>query len=81
MKFHYALDQLISVTDPKNLQTTYTYNALGDLKQQGSPDTGTTINTFDSGGNLKTSKDARNKTTTYTYDAANRVCSGACVNI
>jgi RHS repeat-associated protein len=68
-----ALDQLISVTDPRNLVTTYTYNALGDLKTQISPDTGTTINTFDSAGNLKSSKDARNKTATYTYDADNRV--------
>lgn len=68
-----ALDQIISVTDPRNLLTSYTVNALGDLTQQVSPDTGTTINTYDSGGNLKTSKDARNKTSTYSYDALNRV--------
>jgi YD repeat-containing protein len=34
-----ALDQLISVTDPRGLAITYTYNGLGDLKQV-SPDTG-----------------------------------------
>ena len=35
--------------------------------------TGTTANTYDSGGNLKTSTDARNATATYSYDALNRV--------
>jgi len=55
--------------------TSYTYNALGDLTQQVSPDTGTTNNTFDSGGNLATSTDARSKTGTYGYDALNRTTS------
>jgi RHS repeat-associated protein len=72
-----ALDQLVSVTDPKNLVTSYTINALGELTQQTSPDTGATVNTYDSGGNLKTTKDARNKTLTYTYDALNRVTQAA----
>src|SRR5690606_23092186 len=55
--------------------TSYTYNALGDLMQQVSPDTGTTTNSYDSGGNLATSTDARSKTATYTYDALNRLTS------
>ncbi len=38
-----------------------------------SPDTGTTINTYDSGGNLKTATDARGALATYSYDALNRV--------
>jgi YD repeat-containing protein len=46
---------------------------LGDLTQQVSPDTSTTVQTYDSGGNLKTKTDARNKTGTYSYDALNRV--------
>ncbi|HQR72070.1 MAG TPA: hypothetical protein PLE54_15805, partial [Burkholderiaceae bacterium] len=68
-----GLDQLTSVTDARNLVTGYTVSGLGDLTQQVSPDTGTTINTFDAAGNLKTRKDARGKTTTYTYDGINRL--------
>jgi YD repeat-containing protein len=63
------------VTDPRSKVTSYTYNALGDLSQQVSPDTGTTTNTYDSGGNLATSTDARSKAGTYAYDAINRVTS------
>jgi RHS repeat-associated protein len=63
------------VTDPRNKVTSYTFNALGDLKQQSSPDTGLTTNTYDSGGNLKTSTDARNAITTYTLDALDRMTS------
>lgn len=68
-----GLDQLTTVTDARSLVTSYTVSGLGDLTQQVSPDTGTTINTFDAAGNLKTSKDARGKTTTYTYDGINRL--------
>ena len=68
-----GLDQLTSVTDARSLVTSYTVTGLGDLTQQVSPDTGTTINTYDAAGNLKTSKDARNQTTTYTYDGINRL--------
>ena len=46
---------------------------LGDLTQLVSPDTGTAVNTFDSGGNLKTATDARGAVATYAYDALNRV--------
>jgi RHS repeat-associated protein len=63
------------VTDPRSKVTSYTYNALGDLTQQVSPDSGTTTNIYDSGGNLATSTDARSKTATYGYDALNRVTS------
>jgi len=38
-----------------------------------SPDTGTTSNTYDSGGNLATATDARSAKATYSYDALNRV--------
>jgi RHS repeat-associated protein len=40
-----------------------------------SPDTGTTTNTYDSGGNLATATDARNAVAAYAYDKANRVTS------
>lgn len=68
-----GLDQLTSVTDARSLVTSYTMTGLGDLAQQVSPDTGTTINTFDAAGNLVTSKDARGKTTTFYYDGIHRL--------
>jgi RHS repeat-associated protein len=55
--------------------TSYTYNGFGDVKTQVSPDTGTTTNTYDSGGNLDTSTDARGAVADYAYDALNRVTS------
>ena len=67
-----ALDQLQSVTDPRVLNTLYTVNALGSVKQETSPDSGSTNRSFDAAGNLKTSTDARGITATYTYDALNR---------
>jgi len=42
----------------------YTYSGFGDLKTQVSLDTGTTTNTYDSGGNLATSTDSRGAVTT-----------------
>jgi RHS repeat-associated protein len=75
-KFQYdARDHLTHVTDPKGLDTTYTYNGLGDLIQLQSPDTGTTTYTYDSTGNRKTQTDARGVTTHYGYDALSRLTS------
>ena len=68
-----GLDQLLSVTDPRSLVTSYSLTGLGDQTGLVSPDTGTAAMTFDAAGNLKTRKDARNKTVTYTYDALNRL--------
>lgn len=68
-----ALDNLTKVTDPKGLDTTYTYNGLGDLLQLQSPDTGITTYTYDDAGNRKTQTDARGVTSTYTYDVLNRL--------
>ncbi|MGH7868492.1 MAG: RHS repeat-associated core domain-containing protein, partial [Candidatus Dormibacteraceae bacterium] len=53
----------------------YGYDGLGDLTSQVSPDTGTTANTYDSGGNLATATDARGAMATYGYDALDRVTS------
>ena len=73
-QFQYdALDNLTKVTDPKGLETNYTYNGLSELLQLQSPDTGTTIHTYDSGGNRQTQIDARGVTATYGYDALNRL--------
>lgn len=73
-KFGYdAIDNLVKVTDPKGLDTTYTYNGLGDLTQLSSPDTGITGYTYDAAGNRQTQTDARNVTATYGYDALGRL--------
>lgn len=68
-----GLDQLSTVSDPRNLVTTYTNDGLGNRSALLSPDTGTTASTYDAAGNLKTSTDARGKVTTYSYDALNRL--------
>ena len=68
-----AQDNLTRVTDPKGLNTDYTYNGLGDLTQLSSPDTGVTQYSYDSAGNRQSQTDARGKTQTYTYDALNRL--------
>jgi YD repeat-containing protein len=74
-----GLDQLVKVTDPRNLITTYTRDGLGNLNSQSSPDTGLTSNSlFDAAGNLKTSTDASGKATNYEYDALNRVTKVSC---
>ena len=73
-KFEYdANDNLTKVTDPKGLDTTYTYNGFGDQVQLSSPDTGITTFTYDSAGNRASQTDARGISTTYQYDALNRL--------
>ncbi|MFZ5555718.1 MAG: hypothetical protein ACOZDY_03170 [Pseudomonadota bacterium] len=75
-RFGYTpLDQPASVTDPRNLVTSYTRNALDELTQQVSPDTGTTTNTYDPAGNAVSATDARGVVATATYDALNRLIS------
>jgi RHS repeat-associated protein len=69
-----AKDRLLTVKDPKiTATTTYTYDGLGNLLTQVSPDTGTTTFTHDNAGNVVTQTDGRSVTTTYTYDVLNRV--------
>ncbi len=67
-----ALDQVTKVTDPKNLATTYTLNAMGEQTAQASPDTGASSATYDTAGNRLTETNARGITTTYRYDALGR---------
>jgi RHS repeat-associated protein len=68
-----SLGQIQSITDPRNLTTTYTIDSLGNLSQQTSPDTGVTTADHDPAGNLLTRTDARGKTATYSYDSLNRI--------
>ena len=67
------LDQLTAVTDPEHLTTSYTPNALGDLDDQTSPDTGVTDFSYDNAGNRTGQLDARGISVTYSYDALNRL--------
>ena len=66
-------DQVVSVSDPRNLTTRYTHDGHGDRTKVASPDTGESSYAFDDAGNLVSSRDARGFTTTYSYDAARRV--------
>jgi RHS repeat-associated protein len=70
-----ALDQLTSVTDPKNVPTSYVIDALGNLKQQVSRDSGTTSYTYDAAGNRTSQTDARDVQALYAFDASNRLTS------
>ena len=70
-----ANDNLTTVTDPRNLTTSYGYNGFGDQVSLISPDTGTTAVTYDEAANLHTSTDARGITGTRAYDALNRLIS------
>lgn len=71
------LDRITRLTDPKGLQTHYIYNALGDLLQLNSPDTGGSTYSYDSGGNRTGQTDARGQASIYGYDALNRLTSVA----
>ncbi|WP_411885855.1 Ig-like domain repeat protein [Polaromonas sp. YR568] len=68
-----AADGLTQVTDPRNLNTTYSPNGLGDVTAQTSPDTGASQYTYDGKGNVLTKTDARGKQTQYTYDNLDRL--------
>jgi RHS repeat-associated protein len=68
-----SADGLTKVTDPRNLNTTYSPNGLGNVTAQTSPDTGVSQYTYDAKGNVLTKTDARGKLTQYTYDNIDRL--------
>jgi RHS repeat-associated protein len=67
-----ALDRTTRVTDPKGLETVYTYNGFGDVVQLQSPDTGTATAGHDAAGNRIAGTDARGVSMATQYDALNR---------
>jgi len=72
-RFKYDADgNVVEVTDPKGLKTTYARNGFGEVVTQTSPDTGVTTFTYDSAGNVLTRTDARGVTANYSYDALGR---------
>ncbi len=66
-------NNLVGVTDPRSLATSYGVDGLGQLKTLTSPDTGASSATYDVAGNLLSYVDARGKTRSMTYDSLNRV--------
>ena len=67
------LDHLVDVQDPQGLHTHYTTDALNNLTQLSSPDTGITAYGYDTAGNRVSKLDARNVPSSSTYDAINRL--------
>jgi RHS repeat-associated protein len=70
-----ARDNLVGVTDPGGLDTTYVFDGLDNAVETRSPDTGTTRSGFDAAGNLATRTDARGVALANTYDAQGRLLS------
>ncbi|UGQ47857.1 RHS repeat-associated core domain-containing protein [Massilia endophytica] len=73
-------DQLIGVTDPRNLTTRYTVNGTGDRTLTASPDTGSTSFLVDATGDIVQMKDARGQITSFTYDALHRLTKAKYAN-
>jgi RHS repeat-associated protein len=70
-----AGDNIVSVTDPRGLVTSYAHDGLGQLWQQVSPDTGTTSFVYDAYGRQSSMTRADGVQTTYGYDGLNRTIS------
>jgi YD repeat-containing protein len=68
-----ALDQILQITDPRNLTTQYGMNNLGDQLSLRSPDTGNRSAKYDTGGNMIQKIDGRGITENRKYDALNRL--------
>ncbi len=76
----YTLDindrgDLLSVTDPRMKQTTYTYDGMGRRKTMTSPLNLTTKYTYDAGGRLTSIERPDGKKALFTYDASGRLTS------
>lgn len=63
------------VTAPHGGVTSLVYDDLGNLRQEQSPDRGSSLYSYDRGGNRTQSTDARGITVAYSYDALNRLQS------
>ncbi|MGH3734237.1 MAG: polymorphic toxin-type HINT domain-containing protein [Micromonosporaceae bacterium] len=70
---HNRKGQLVTVTDPTGLNSwNYTYDLRGQRLTATDPDTGTTTNTYEKGGRLRSTTDALGNTLIYTYDQLHR---------
>lgn len=68
-----ALGRVVSVRDARGTVTRYTYDGLGHLLAQVSPDTGTTAFTYDAVGQLVQTQKADGTTITQAYDGLGRL--------
>ncbi|WP_240095707.1 RHS repeat-associated core domain-containing protein [Thermomonas flagellata] len=68
-----ALGRVVSVRDARGTVTRYTYDGLGHLLAQVSPDTGTTAFTYDAVGQLMQTQKADGTTITQAYDGLGRL--------
>ncbi|GAA0697821.1 RHS repeat protein [Dyella marensis] len=66
-------DELLGVSDPDSLNTTYDYDGLGNATGLHSPDTGTSSYVYDAAGNRIQATDARGVIRHSTFDALNRI--------
>jgi YD repeat-containing protein len=65
------------VTAPNGGVTSYIYDGFGDVIQQISPDSQTTVYHHDADGGLTQKKDARGAIVNYTYDALDRILTAS----
>ncbi|MCW8955544.1 MAG: RHS domain-containing protein [Gammaproteobacteria bacterium] len=66
-------DNLTTVIDANEGQTSYVYDDLGNLLSQTSPDTGTTVFSHDEAGNVVIQTDAKGQIFYYQYDLLGRL--------
>ncbi len=66
-------NNLTSVTDPNNGNTSFVYDDLGNLLEENSPDRGKITYRYDEAGNRISMVDARGISVTYSYDGLNRL--------
>lgn len=64
--------KMIGMTDPVGNHWSWGFDVLGRQISAVDPDTGTTMSSYDLGGNLLTSTDGRGTTLAYTYDSLSR---------
>ena len=72
-QFGHTSRGMFSVTDARNKQTTYLRNALQNVNQLQSPDTGITDYRYDHASRLEGQTDARGIATSLSYDSAGRL--------
>lgn len=66
---------LATVTDPRNVTTSYEFNGFGDLVSQASHDTGRTLFRYDSGGRLVERSLADQSSVVLQWDVLDRITS------
>ncbi len=68
-----SIDQILEVTSPKGIRTTYTYDGWGNVNSKSNPDIGSYNYTYDEYGNLRTQTHSSGEQITHEYDALNRL--------